>query len=141
LPLALRAYAQKYPGNRIQLLERSGALVTEAVRQNQADFGIHIQHDTHPELTEDLLMRDPFVLFCSRSHPLAKLKKVTWLGLHGVDLITLGGASGNRRIVETQLTKAGLQTRGRFVVESTPSAIATMTWKYRERNSGFTTLT
>jgi DNA-binding transcriptional LysR family regulator len=124
LPMALRSYARKYPENRVQLLERSGALVTDAVHQGQADFGIHIQQDTHPDLTEDVLMRDPFVLVCSRSHPAAKLKKVTWENLEGIDLITLGGASGNRRIVETQLTKAGLNIRGRFVVESTPSAIA-----------------
>jgi DNA-binding transcriptional LysR family regulator len=124
LPLALRSYAQKYPDNRIHLLERSGAFVTEAVRQSQADFGIHIQQDTHPDLTEDMLMRDPFVLVCSRSHPAAKLKRMAWTGLKGIDLITLGGASGNRRIVEAQLTKVGLALRGRFVVESTPSAIA-----------------
>jgi DNA-binding transcriptional LysR family regulator len=124
LPLALRRYARKYSENRVQLLERSGALVTEAVRQGQADFGIHIQQDTHPDLVEDMLMRDPFVLVCSRSHPAAKLKKTTWASLVGIDLITLGGSSGNRRIVETQLTKAGLNLRGRFVVESTPSAIA-----------------
>jgi len=44
--------------------------------------------------------------------------------LQGIDLITLGGASGNRRIVEAALAKAGQDIRGRFVVESTPSAIA-----------------
>ncbi|KJC40170.1 LysR family transcriptional regulator [Bradyrhizobium sp. LTSP849] len=124
LPLALRRYARKYPENRVQLLERSGALVTEAVHQGQAEFGIHIQQDPHPDLVEDMLMRDPFVLVCSRSHPAAKLRKMTWANLEGIDLITLGGSSGNRRIVETQLTKAGLNLRGRFVVESTPSAIA-----------------
>lgn len=124
LPLALRTYARAYPENRVQVLERSGALVTEAVQQGHADFGIHIQHDPHPDLTEDMLMRDPFVLVCSRSHPVAKAKRVAWSDLKGIDLITLGGASGNRRSVETQLAKAGLNTRGRFVVESTPSAIA-----------------
>ena len=92
-------------------MERSGALVTEAIRQGQADFGIHIQQNTHPDLTEDMLMRDPFVLDCSRSHSAAKLKKVTWATLEGIDLITLGGSSGNRRIVETELTKAGLNIR------------------------------
>jgi hypothetical protein len=56
--------------------------------------------------------------------PAAKLKKVTRANLEGIALIMLGGASGNRRIVETQLAKAGLNLRGRFVVESTPSAIA-----------------
>ncbi|WFU19429.1 LysR family transcriptional regulator [Bradyrhizobium sp. CB3481] len=124
LPFALRSYARKYPKNRIHLLERSGALVTEAVQQGQADFGIHIQQDVHPDLTEDVLMRDPFVLVCSRSHPTARFKKVAWADLKGIDLITLGGASGNRRIVESQFAKAGLDARGRFVVESTPSAIA-----------------
>jgi DNA-binding transcriptional LysR family regulator len=124
LPRALRSYARKHPENRIHLLERSGALVTEAVLQNQADFGIHIQQDAHHDLTEDVLMRDPFVLVCSRSHPAARLKTVAWAALKDFDLITLGGASGNRRIVETQLSKAGLNVRGRFVVESTPSAIA-----------------
>ncbi len=68
LPLALRLYAQAYPGNRVQVLERSGALVTEAVRQNQADFGIHILQDTQSDLVEEVLMRDPFVLVCSRDH-------------------------------------------------------------------------
>jgi DNA-binding transcriptional LysR family regulator len=124
LPLALRSYARKYPENRIHLLERTGGLVTEAVHQSQADFGIHIQQDDHPDMIEDMLMRDPFVWVCSWVHPAAKLKRVTWAGLEGIDLITLGGASGNRRIVETQLAKVGLNTRGRFVVESTSSAIA-----------------
>ncbi|MBR0684527.1 LysR family transcriptional regulator [Bradyrhizobium manausense] len=124
LPLALRMYARKYPHNRVQLLERSGALVTDAVREGRADFGIHIQQEANPDLSEEMLVRDPFVLVCSRAHPTSKLKRVTWSSLAGIDLITLGGASGNRRIVETQLVKAGLETRGRFVVESTPSAIA-----------------
>jgi DNA-binding transcriptional LysR family regulator len=124
LPRALRIYAQTYPENRVQVLERSGALVTEAVRQNQADFGIHIQQDPQSDLIEDLLMRDPFVLVCSRDHALSTATMLTWPDLGGVDLITLGGASGNRRIVEAQLARAGLETRGRFVVETTPTAVA-----------------
>jgi len=44
--------------------------------------------------------------------------------LAGFDLTTLGGTSGNRRIVEDQLSRNGLAARGRFVVESTPTAIA-----------------
>lgn len=124
LPMALLSYARTYPRNRVQMLERTGGLVTEAVRQGQADFGIHIQQDAESDLMEELLMRDPFVLICGRDHPLGRTDKVAWSELRDVDLITLGGASGNRRVVEAQLTKAGLEKRGRFVVESTPSAIA-----------------
>jgi DNA-binding transcriptional LysR family regulator len=124
LPIALSAYSRLYPHNRVQLLERSGSLVTEAVRQEQADFGIHIHQDGLADLTQDVLMRDPFVLVCSNDHALSSVGEVRWSELGGLDLITLGGASGNRRIVEERLITAGLEGRGRFVVESTPTAIA-----------------
>lgn len=123
LPSILRDYARTYPNNRVQMLERSGSLVTEAVRNSHADFGIHIQQEPHADLDEQLLMRDPFVLVCHREHALAGRKSVPWKALRGADLITLGGSSGNRRIVEAQLTKADMEPRGRFVVENTPSAI------------------
>lgn len=124
LPGVLSAYAHDYPQNRVQILERSGVLVTEAVRQGEADFGIHIQQEDDADLVEDRLMRDPLVLVCHRAHPLARAGTIRWADLSGVDLITLGGASGNRRLIEAELTAAGLPARGRFVVESTPSAIA-----------------
>ncbi|MCF4130210.1 LysR family transcriptional regulator [Methylobacterium sp. SyP6R] len=124
LPDVLNAYARDYPQNRVQILERSGVLVTEAVRQGEADFGIHIQQDDDTDLIEDQLMRDPLVLVCHRGHALAGAEAIRWADLSGIDLITLGGASGNRRLVEAELTAAGLPGRGRFVVESTPTAIA-----------------
>ncbi|MDP4026828.1 LysR family transcriptional regulator [Methylobacterium sp. NEAU 140] len=124
LPDVLHAYARDYPQNRVQILERSGGLVTEAVRQGEADFGIHIQQEDDADLVEDRLMRDPLVLICHRGHALASAGAIRWADLSGVDLITLGGASGNRRLIEAELTTAGLPGRGRFVVESTPTAIA-----------------
>ena len=124
LPLALKIYADAYPRNRVQVLERTGTLVTEAVRQGAADFGIHVLQGQQPDLEEEELVSDPFVLVCSRNPPLAGRPEVAWKDLRGVDLITLGGASGNRHIVEVRLAQGGVETRGRFVVESTPSAIA-----------------
>lgn len=124
LPAVLMRYGRDHPRNRVEILERSGTLVTEAVRQGQADFGIHIQQEKHTDLSEDLLMRDPFVLVCSVDDELAKAAHIEWSELKGADLITLGGSSGNRRLVEAQLTRSGLEARGRFVVESTPTAVA-----------------
>lgn len=122
LPRALQITRRPFP--RVQVLERSGGMVTEAVRQNQADFGVHIQGEPQSDLEEELLMKDPFVLVCDRSHPLATARTLTWSDLRGNDLITMRGASGNRRLVEAQLARAGLETRGRFVVETTPTALA-----------------
>lgn len=124
MPAVLQAYARDHPQNRVQILERSGALVTEAVRKGEADFGIHIQQEADADLLEDRLVRDPFVLICHRSHPLAGRRELRWTELSGTDLVTLGGASGNRARVEAQLAAADLPPRGRFVVESTPTALA-----------------
>ncbi|MCJ2115033.1 LysR family transcriptional regulator [Methylobacterium sp. J-001] len=124
IPAVLQAYAREHPQNRVQILERSGALVTESVRKGEADFGIHIQQEADPDLIEDRLVRDPFVLICHSSHPLAGQRELRWTDLSGVDLVTLGGASGNRARVEAQLAAADLPPRGRFVVESTPTALA-----------------
>lgn len=124
IPAVLQAYARDHPQNRVQILERSGALVTEAVRKGEADFGIHIQQEADADLIEDRLVRDPFVLICHSSHPLAGQRELRWTDLSRVDLVTLGGASGNRARVEAQMAAAGLPPRGRFVVESTPTALA-----------------
>lgn len=124
LPPALCTYARRYPQNRVQILERTGGLVTEAVRQGQAEFGIHILGPSYADLVDEPLLRDPFVLFCAKEHPLSGLKRASWKTLRGVDLITLGGASGHRRLIEEQLARVGLDVRGRFVVENFASAVA-----------------
>ena len=124
LPPILGTYALYHPQNRVLLLERTGSLVTQAVRGFEADFGIHVIGETQPDLLEDVVTRDPFVLVCAREHRFAGARQVAWAELKDVDLITLGGASGNRRIVEAQLVTAGLPPQGRFVVESTPTALA-----------------
>ena len=124
LPLVLARYGREHPRNRVQVLERSGSLVTKAVREGEADFGIHIQSEPEYGLAEDRLMRDPFVLVCAADHPMAARASVAWRELGSIDLVTLGGASGNRRVVEAQLERAGCPERGRFVVESAPTALA-----------------
>lgn len=124
LPLAIRAYAAEHPTNNVKVIERSGGLVTEAVLQGQADFGIAVLQGNNAELDEELLVHSPFMLICNGSNPIALLPRIAWSELDTVRLITLGGASGNRRIVEEQLARSGLVPHGRYVVESTPSALA-----------------
>jgi len=124
LPPILANYARSHPLNRVHLLERTGSLVTQAVRGFEADFAIHVLGGVQPDLLEDVVTRDPFVLVCAREHALAASPRVAWAELGNTDLIALGGASGNRQIVKARLVAAGLPAQGRFVVESTPTALA-----------------
>ena len=62
------------------------------------------------------------MLFCLNTHPLSA-DSMTWKDLRGVDLITFGGASGNRVFLACQLASKGIDMRGRFEVEQMSAAI------------------
>jgi len=123
LPVVLRTYADKYPQNRVRILDRTSVLVAEAVRQGQAEFGVMILLSRDNDLIEERMIEDPFMLFCLNTHPLSRRESVTWKDLREADLITFGGASGNRVFLDYQLASRGIDVRGRFEVEQMSAAI------------------
>ncbi len=124
LPAVIRAYAEKFPANRVRLLDRNSTQVADAVRNGEAELGIHIRMRAHPELTEHPLLQDPFMLFCRADHPASTLSHVTWKALRGIDLIAVSGASGNRALLDHQLARHKIDIRGRCEVEHPSTAIA-----------------
>lgn len=124
LPSVICAYAAKYPGNRVKLIDRNSAQVADAVRTGEAELGIHILMKAHPELTEHPLQQDPFVLFCRADHPASTLQRITWKELQSVDLIAISGASGNRALLDFQLARHNIDIHGRYEVEHPSTAIA-----------------
>lgn len=124
LPTLLLDYQRDFPNNRITLMERSGATVTEIVIKGEADFGIHIQQCEHDDLEEDCILDSPFSVVCHYLHPMAKLENIAWQDIPVKELIILGGKSGNRHLIEAQLIKAGVGIKSHFVVESSPTALA-----------------
>ena len=123
LPRILRTYAAQHPHNRVEILDRTSILVIEAVRRRQAEFGLHVQPPNQPDLHNEILVRDPFVAYCRNDHPLAARPAIAWAELADFDLITLGGSSGNRLLMEAQLARSGIDVRTKFVVEYFSSAI------------------
>ncbi len=75
------------------------------------------------DLLEEPLIEDPFMLFCLNTHPLSAHESLTWKDLRGADLVTFGGASGNRVFLDHQLASRGIDMRGRFEVEQLSAAI------------------
>jgi DNA-binding transcriptional LysR family regulator len=117
LPVVLGEYARHYPSNRVQILDQGSLMVMESVLQRQAEFGLHVRPTEHPDLHTDLLRVDPFVAYCRKNHPLAGRARVRWHELGDFDLITLGGNSGNSALMKTQLLRAQIDVRTRFVAE------------------------
>lgn len=117
LPAIVRLYARTYPGNSVRILDRTGTLAVEAVKQGHAEFGLTILPTREADLVEQALFEDPFMLFCLKTHPMSALRRATWNDLRGTDLITFGGTSGNRLLIDYQLARKRLAVRGRFEVE------------------------
>lgn len=124
LPSVIRAYAARYPGNRVRVLDRSSALVEDAVRQGEAELGIHILMATPRDLVAQRLLSDPFVLFCRRDHAASRHARLAWSDLRSIDLVAVSGASGNRVLLDYHLRRRGIDVRGRCEVEHPSTAIA-----------------
>jgi DNA-binding transcriptional LysR family regulator len=123
LPAVIREYADRYPGNRVSILDRNATQVIEAVKQGQAAFGVNLLTAREPELDEWPLAEDPYVLFCLKGHPLSGYKRANWKDLRGFDLIALAGNSESRILINYQLARRKLDLRGRFEVEHLSTAI------------------
>ena len=123
LPAVIREYTKLHPGNRIRIIESNAADVGRTVLHDQAEFGITIQLERHPELIEEAILREPFVFFCRDEHPLSKQKSVTWKELGQAELIMVSGLSGNRALLDHQLARNRISLTGTYEVEHLSTAI------------------
>ena len=124
LPAVIREYAQQYPGNRIRIIESNAADVGRTVLHDQAEFGITIQFKRYPGLVEDPILREPFMFVCRDEHPLSKQQSVSWKELRETELIMVGGLSGNRALLDYQLSRNRLSLTGNYEVEHVSTAVA-----------------
>ena len=123
LPILIRKYADRYPRNRIRLLDMTSNDVREAVLHRKAELGIAVHGEPHPELNERFLFDDALALYCHESHPLAKRPRVKWHELKGADLIVVRGFTTTRLIIEYQLLANGVGTGEAYEVQYHSTAV------------------
>ncbi len=127
LPAYIHRYAERYPGNRIRILDLSSAPVLEAVIQGQAEFGVTIVMTRHPELAEQPILREPFALFCRSDHPMSKQKSVSWRDVREDELIVVSSTSGNRALLDYQLARHRINVNGMYEVNHPSTALGLVT--------------
>src|SRR6185369_13262035 len=124
LPKLMRECANSYPRNRIRLLDATSYEVRDAVLNSQAELGIGIHGELHPELTEIPLFDDPLMFFCRESNPLSNMKSVTWSDMSGADLIVVSNLTATRVFMDYQLAKRGISLSGAYEVQHHATAIS-----------------
>lgn len=123
LPTAIRKYVDRYPGNRIRVIDGTAAEVRQAVLQGIAEFGINIQMERHPDLMEIPILKEPFMLFCCEGHPFSNKKAVAWTDLSTFELIMIGGQSANRVLIDYQLARKRISMESQYEVQHLSTAI------------------
>jgi DNA-binding transcriptional LysR family regulator len=123
LPDIIRSYADRYPDNRIRLLDGSSHEVRESVLSGQAELGIAIEGERHPNLAETPLFADPLVFICRSPHPLEGRKSVTWADMRDAELIGVSSFMATRVFMDYQLAKRGIRLRSNYEVQHHATAV------------------
>jgi len=123
LPRIMQAYSARYPHNRIKILDHASSAVAEAVLRREAEFGINIAGEHHPELVSLPLTEDRYVLICHEDHPLAKRRRIAWVQLQPYPLIFAGEVSGNRALLDPALKANSLALRSFYEVQRSSTAV------------------
>ena len=106
LPHIIKEYSAAYPHNKITILDHLSSEVTGAVLRREAEFGVNIAGQYHPELVSETFLQDQFVLICRDDHPLARRKKLSWNQVAPFPLIFAGEISANRSLLDLSLSKS-----------------------------------
>ena len=123
LPRILRAFSARRPHDRVKILDHASESVLQAVLRREAEFGIGIAGERHPELANVPLAIDPYVLVCRDDHPLAKRRRVRWEALRSYPLIFAGEMSGNRGLLDGALKSSGIALHSFYEVQRSSTAL------------------
>ena len=89
LPLFLNNFIKKYPKVKLNIEELTTEAIVEKLTQGKLDAGIAATPLDNPRLIEKPLYYEPFVGYTPKSHPLAKLKKLTLEDVEKIDVLVL----------------------------------------------------
>lgn len=123
LPGLIRQYAALYPDNPIRLHDGDSAEVRQAVLGGQAELGIAVHAEAHPELTQQLLFADPLVFLCRSPHPLEAAAEVRWTDMRATELIGVSSFMATRIFMDYQLAKRGIRLQSNYEVQHHATAI------------------
>ena len=90
LPEAIKAYYQQRPKVVVRILDTAVEQLVDAVVNGDADLAIGPDRTTGDEVTRVMLFRSPWVLWCAKTHPLARRRQLRWSDLKDQNLVAAG---------------------------------------------------
>lgn len=106
VPRAIQKFTRMYPGVEVRIRDIVAERIIDAVKKEEADFGIGNRLRSDRELKTSFLLADRLCAFVSKNHLLAKQETMTLMDLAAHRLIVTGRDSGVREILEDVFRKA-----------------------------------
>jgi len=124
LPAVIDRYHRRYPQIRIRIVDEASSDVLLAVTRGEADFGVTYIGTQEADIEFRPLLDDAFVAACTRTHPLARRKRVRWEELADHAYIALAQGSGNRFLLDQALAHTTLRPRWFCEVQHVPALVS-----------------
>ena len=103
LPPLLARFAAKHPEINVRIFDNSAAEIAAHVEAGRAEFGITIVSANRWDLEVVSLLKEPFVLVCPATHPLAARPSVSWSEIESERLVRISAQTGNRTLIDDAL--------------------------------------
>lgn len=123
LPRVLNDFSPLYPGISIKVYDNSASEIATLVQSGQVEFGITIVATNIWDLEATPLIKEQFVLLCTRNSDLAKRKFVSWSHLQDTPLIRISPQAGNRALIDDALGHRRDKLNWRYEVQHLQTAV------------------
>lgn len=115
-PGLLAQYVREHPDVEVELHDELSDVCLEMVRQGAADVALAVFKSKAEDLVQRELFRDPLVVICPASHPLARQSSVRWRDVQAYPHVVMNRTSNVRQLVDSEYARYGLQMRPAFEV-------------------------
>lgn len=123
LPRVLKQFTALHPGISIKIHDNSAGEIATLVQSGQAEFGITITATNIWDLAVTPLIKERFVLLCTRDHAFAQRKFVAWSHLEDMPLIRISPQAGNRALIDDALGHRRDTLNWRYEVQHLQTAV------------------
>ncbi len=124
MPPVLAAFRQSYQTTRVRIFDNSATEIAERVQSGEAEFGVTIVAANRWDLDVRPVVKEPFVLVCHRSLPLARETALAWAQLQGLPLVRISAETGNRILIDDALGSRRETLLWRYEVQRVTSAVS-----------------
>ncbi|QNP49898.1 LysR family transcriptional regulator [Diaphorobacter aerolatus] len=124
LPNVLARFGKAYPRVTVRLREVGLEDILKLIQAGEVDFGIGPATSNATDFEFTTLLHDPLCALVPRTHPLAKLNRLSLADLAGVPCVMLSSFAAVRKSVDAAARTAGVRLNVQYEVQQMQTLIA-----------------